>query len=201
MIQEMGAMKGHKKKAVKSPRKQSGGNGVREPGEIKTVADLRPDLKNANRGTQRGRGMLEKSLRDYGAGRSILTDKNGIIIAGNKVAEVAGQIDLPVREIRTKGNELVVVRRMDLDLEKDKAARELSIADNRVGQVSLDWDPDILKELSAEIDLGQFWVEDELSEVLKIVPDFQPVSEDEQGRLDQKKPIICPECGAEFTPK
>jgi ParB family chromosome partitioning protein len=33
------------------------------------------------------------------------------------------------------------------------------------------------------------------------VPDFQPVGIEEQGRLDQKKPITCPECGAEFTPK
>ena len=68
--------------------------------------------------------MLENSLRKYGAGRSILVDKNGIVIAGNKVMEVAGQIDLPVREMRTKGNELIVVRRMDLDLERDQAAKE-----------------------------------------------------------------------------
>lgn len=33
------------------------------------------------------------------------------------------------------------------------------------------------------------------------VPDFQPASIDDQGRLDQKKPITCPHCGAEFTPK
>jgi ParB family chromosome partitioning protein len=33
------------------------------------------------------------------------------------------------------------------------------------------------------------------------VPDFQPVGVEEQGRLDQKKPAICPECGHEFTPK
>lgn len=31
-------------------------------------------------------------------------------------------------------------------------------------------------------------------------PDFQPVGIDEQGRLDQKKRVTCPECGHEFTP-
>jgi hypothetical protein len=31
--------------------------------------------------------------------------------------------------------------------------------------------------------------------------DFQPVSVDEQGRLDQKTPIKCPHCGKEFVPK
>jgi len=145
--------------------------------------------------------MLENSLRKYGAGRSILVDKNGVVIAGNKVSEVAGEIDLPVREVQTRGNELVVVRRMDLDLEKDKAAKELAVADNRIGQIDLDWNPDLLKELSAEIDLGQFWMEDEFNELLQIVPNFQPTSAEEQGRLDQKKPITCPECGAEFVPR
>jgi len=130
--------------------------------EIRSIKDLTPDPRNLNRGTQRGRGMLEQSLRKYGAGRSILTDKNGVVIAGNKVSEVAGEIDLPVREIQTRGRELIVVRRMDLDLEKDKAAKELAVADNRVAQIDLDWNPDLLKELSAEIDLGQFWMESEL---------------------------------------
>lgn len=30
-------------------------------------------------------------------------------------------------------------------------------------------------------------------------PNFLPGNEDEQGRLDQKKPIKCPHCGEEFT--
>ena len=32
-----------------------------------------------------------------------------------------------------------------------------------------------------------------------VMPDFEPVSVDEQGRLDEKKPIECPECGHHFT--
>jgi len=31
------------------------------------------------------------------------------------------------------------------------------------------------------------------------LPDFSPASEDEQGKLDEKKKIICPECSYEFT--
>ena len=30
--------------------------------------------------------------------------------------------------------------------------------------------------------------------------DFQPISADEQGRLDKKNPVTCPECGHEFVP-
>jgi hypothetical protein len=30
--------------------------------------------------------------------------------------------------------------------------------------------------------------------------EFEPVSADEQGRLDEKNPVVCPACGHEFTP-
>lgn len=63
-----------------------------------TVKDLIFDSHNANKGTSRGRGMLEKSLSKYGAGRSILLDKNNRIIAGNKTVEVA----LKKMELRLK---------------------------------------------------------------------------------------------------
>ena len=33
-----------------------------------------------------------------------------------------------------------------------------------------------------------------------IPPDFEPVGIDEQGRLDEKAKVTCPECGYEFTP-
>lgn len=32
-------------------------------------------------------------------------------------------------------------------------------------------------------------------------PDFDPASEDEQGRLDQKAPVTCPHCGHTFVPQ
>ena len=32
-------------------------------------------------------------------------------------------------------------------------------------------------------------------------PDFQPVGVDEQGRLDQFKPVTCPACGHVFSPQ
>lgn len=107
-------------------------------------AGLTPDRDNANEGTQRGRGLLEKSLRKLGAGRSILTDKAGNVIAGNKTLETAADIDLPVRIVETDGNELVVVKRTDLDLysETDKRARQLAYADNKIAEVDLAWKPD-----------------------------------------------------------
>jgi hypothetical protein len=127
----------------------------------KKLRDLTPDAKNANKGTERGARMVEDSLRQYGAGRSILVDKNLRIIAGNKTAENAGSIGLEdVIIVPTDGTKLVAVQRTDLDLETDSAAQELAIADNRSSQVSLEWDPVVLKEL--DVDLAKFWTEEEL---------------------------------------
>jgi hypothetical protein len=48
------------------------------------IKDLIPDDKNFNKGTEFGNSLIEKSFRKFGAGRSILLDKNNRIIAGNK---------------------------------------------------------------------------------------------------------------------
>ncbi|MHC4361440.1 MAG: ParB N-terminal domain-containing protein, partial [Planctomycetota bacterium] len=79
-------------------------NGVRE-GKIE---ELTPDRRNANKGTQPGLRALDKSLRELGAGRSILVDKNGEIIAGNKTTERAADIGIEdVIIVPTDGTKLV----------------------------------------------------------------------------------------------
>jgi hypothetical protein len=147
---------------------------------VAKLKDLRPDKRNANKGSERGTGMVEQSLREYGAGRSILLDKHGNIIAGNKTAEGAAAIGMDdVIVVQTDGTKLVAVQRTDLDLGKDKAAKELAVADNRAGQVSLNWDTDVLKELSTgpdAIDLDKFWTSTELEALF-------PTPEDEKKNL------------------
>jgi len=133
-------------------------------GVVRTVADLVPDDRNANRGTPRGRRALEQSLAAYGPGRSVLVDRLGRLIAGNKVAEQAKALGLPVTVVPTDGNTLVVVQRTDLDLKTDLRAQGLAIADNRVGELDLEWDVDVLKQLQAEgQDLSAFWTPEEFA--------------------------------------
>ena len=168
-----------------------------------SIKDLKPDAQNANKGTPRGLKLLDDSLRKYGAGRSILIDKHGKIIAGNKTAERAVDIGLDdLIIVETDGTKLVAVQRTDLDLETDPQARELAYADNRSSEMGLDWDASqILADLEAGVDLDGLFTDIELADATFTVPDFQPVGEDEQPRLDQKKPVECPECGHEFVPK
>lgn len=151
------------------------------------MADITTDPRNANRGTARGRALLESSLRAYGAGRSVLADKHGVLIAGNKTAEVALDLGLPTRVIETDGRELVVVRRTDLDLSSDPAAVELGLADNRVGEVSLEWDGEALAGLIADgADAARFWRPEELNALMIADRDIEiiGVGADEQAPRD-----------------
>ena len=138
---------------------------------IEDISDLTPDPQNANEGTERGLRMLDDSLREDGAGRSILVDRDGVTIAGAKTLERAADIGLPVRVIQTDGTELVVVQRTDLDLDgegdEQVRARRMAYRDNRVSEVSYNLDIDqLLADVNAGIDLSGVWHDWEIENLL-----------------------------------
>ena len=145
--------------------------------KIKGIEDLQHDIRNANKGTQRGRGMVEASLREVGAGRSIVTDREGRVIAGNKTLEAAADIGLGIRVIETDGSELVVVQRNDLDLSDDTGpARKLAYYDNRAGETGLAWDAEVLlADLQSGVDLSGMFNQDELNALLDGLIEKEPM--------------------------
>lgn len=138
--------------------------------KIKTIDDLTPDAANLNKGTERGRYLLETSVSRLGLGRSVLADKNGTLIAGNKTTEVAGELGMSkVRVIETDGTELIVVQRTDLDMTDpdDPRARQLAFADNQVGAQNLAWDAQALLTAAQADDLSDFVRDDELKAMIE----------------------------------
>ena len=120
--------------------------------EVVDIRDIIPDDHNFNAGTEKGREMIEKSFRELGAGRSILLDKNNRIIAGNKSQQAAIATGITkVRIVDTDGDEIVAVRRRDVDLDS-KVGRELAFADNATQQVSLAWDETELQAVQADVE-------------------------------------------------
>lgn len=137
------------------------------------LSELKTDQNNANLGTQRGLAELDRSLRELGAGRSILLDKQGRVIAGNKTLERAADIGFEdVIVVPTDGTKLVAVQRVDLDLESDPNAKRLAIADNRISELDLQWSPEQLLEYARQdpaITDG-LWTDDEWeSEILSSI--------------------------------
>lgn len=140
------------KKAIKDKDPQ-GGNAAGDNKQTVvyhgSVTDLIADDQNANDGSEYGDRILEKSLTQLGVGRSVVVDKDNRLIAGNKTAVkcVESGINKAII-VETTGDQLVVVKRVDLSLDS-KRGRELALADNKVGQVNLDWNFDIADNLAA----------------------------------------------------
>jgi 1-aminocyclopropane-1-carboxylate deaminase/D-cysteine desulfhydrase-like pyridoxal-dependent ACC family enzyme len=109
--------------------------------------------------------MLEKSIGECGAGRSIVVDKNGAIIGGNKTRQafVAAGMKRAIM-VETTGHTPVIVKRVDLDLADPKGiARRLAYMDNRVSELDLDWDEEqIAKDLADGVDLTGLWSDKEI---------------------------------------
>ena len=95
--------------------------------------DLIQDDKNFNKGTSKGKELMDKSLSRFGAGRSILIDKNNKVIAGNKTLDAfKGQ---EVEIVESDGTKLIAVKHIDIDLDTPEG-RELALADNQTSKVN-----------------------------------------------------------------
>ena len=141
------------------------------------IEDLRFDDKNFNKHTEFGMGLLEKSLRENGAGRSILLDKDNNIIAGNGVIEAAGNIGLEkVKIVESDGSEIIAVKRTDVRL-NSKKGREMALADNATAAADLDWDEDLLKSEFDDDELRSWGVD---------IKPLKEIVEDEPAPIDEE---------------
>ena len=87
-----------------------------------------------------------------------------------------------------------------VELSEEDEAKVLATLDPLSAMAGVDREK--LSDLLADIDDGS--LEMLLSRVAETngvkAPSFDPVSFDEQGRLDEKQRVTCPECGHEFAP-
>jgi hypothetical protein len=167
------------------------------------ISELIPDDRNANQGTERGNWALTQSIERRGLGRSILLDKDGHIIAGNKTHAKAGELGMEnVLIVPTDGKTLVAVQRTDISLDSPEG-RELAIADNRAGELNLSWDPSQLLEMhdADQINLNDWWTGEEIDALAG--KEKPPIEPEENGGAGGDKEIdcVCPSCGHEFIRK
>lgn len=138
------------------------------------ISDLKFDDKNFNRHTSYGMSLLEKSLRENGAGRSILIDKDNNIIAGNGIVESAGQIGLEnVKIVETTGDEIIAVKRTDLAIDSEEG-RRMAFVDNQTSAVDLNWDEEKINVAFDEDFLAKWG---KISEQMKSQEKFQDIEE------------------------
>jgi hypothetical protein len=111
------------------------------------ATSLIADDKNFNKGSENGAEMIRKSFQKFGAGRSILLDKNNRIIAGNKSVEYSGIEDVLI--VESDGTQLIAVKRTDIDLDSPQG-REMALADNASAKANIVFDAELI-----EAELGE----------------------------------------------
>ena len=143
------------------------------------IEELVQDQHNFNKGTGKGGQLMAQSFKELGAGRSILVDKNGNIIAGNKSQKAAIAAGIKrVRVIETTGDELIAVKRTDVDIDSAEG-RRMAYLDNLTNQVNLVWDKEELDAVQAEcegFDINDYGIDlgfstDEPDESAKVTED------------------------------
>lgn len=152
------------------------------------IESLVPDNKNFNKGTEYGDRLMDESLRKFGLTRSIVIDKNNRIIAGNKTAEKAADIGFTdVLVVEVDGNQLVAVKRKDIDLDSAKG-RELALADNATSKANLAWDESLIEEVS------QQWGFEPQDWGVDVFQQEEPEQEEPSGKKEISTRLIV-ECG------
>jgi len=136
---------------------------------------IKLDPRNARIHDERNKSAVKKSLAELGAGRSIVVDADGVVIGGNAVYEQAQALGIPIKEIETKGDELIVVRRVDLKTD-DPRRKALALADNQIGTLA-GWDEVVLDELQTEL-LGEIEFD-----VMGFDEPVKPIDEGDVGEL------------------
>ena len=157
------------------------------------MAELKLDPNNYRVHSDKNKRLISKSLKDCGAGRSILLDKDDVIIAGNGVYEQAKELGLPVKVIESDGKELIAIKRTDLSTE-DKKRKALALADNHISDTSHfdfsaiidDFDVDELRDWEIDVPFDD------------IPTDIDSFFENTENVEKKKRTIICPYCGKEI---
>lgn len=145
----------------------------------KKLSDFRPQAKNANLHTPKGLGMLDQSIAEGGFIGAITTVADGEVIDGSARLETVytrfGEGVEPI-VVRSRGDRPIIHIREDIPTADDPRAKKLAISANRVAEVDLNWDTEILQELDQEIDLSGLFSDEDFN---KLVDSFE--SENQAG--------------------
>ncbi len=120
----------------------------------------------------------------------IINQRTGHLVDGHLRCQLAAR----------EGTKTIPVKYVDLSEEEE--ALVLSTLDPIAAMAATDRAKldDLMRGIQSDNEQVQALISEIATKEGIIPPDFEPVGIDEQVRLDQKKKVICPECGHEFTP-
>ena len=154
------------------------------------MAKIKLDSKNYRVHTDKNKMIIDKSLKELGAGRSILIDSENEIIAGNGVFEQAEKQNIKIKIVETDGTELIAVKRTDLKT-NDKKRKKLALIDNHSTDTS-NFDFEAINVDFEEVELEEWGIEESLINLDNIK------SNEDRQMPDKNNMVVCPNCGEEI---
>lgn len=157
----------------------------------KPIGGLIPYARNSRTHSDAQVAQIAASIKEFGFTNPVLIDEDGGIIAGHGRVLAARKLSL---------DEVPTIALEGLTKTQRKA---YVIADNKLA-LNAGWDEELLSLELADLNEQEFRMEllgfdaNELNLAMGLGVDFQPGTEDDQGKLDKLAPIICPSCGHEF---
>lgn len=184
----------------------------------KRLSELKANKKNPRTITPEKLDQLKKALAKFGDLSGIIYNRTTKqIVGGHQRVKIFGNSSEPIKYekvykkptktgtiaegyVRIKG-ERFGYREVVWNKTTELAA---NLAANRNAG---EWDDRLVSEMLKELDESKFdlsftmFGDEELQDLLvsNMNPNFEEGSEDDQGKLDKKKPIECPHCGEEFV--
>ncbi len=134
---------------------------------------------------------IAAAIHEFGFRVPMLAKSDGLVVDGH----------LRLKAARKLGLESVPV--MLADDMTDVQIKAFRISVNKMAELA-DWDDELLALELTELNSDYFdmallgFDPHELEIAMVLGADFKPGTEDDQGKLDEKAPIICPACGHDF---
>jgi hypothetical protein len=158
---------------------------------------VRPLAKNPNRHTQRGLRELERSVREDGWVAPVTVAADGESLDGAARLEVAADV-MPVEPLVVEhdGTRPVVMVRTDIPDSTTPMARRIIYRANRIAELDLDWDPEVLAaDVAGGLDLTGLWDDAELKALDLQVHGPGDFPEYDESAADSVEMVTCPKCG------
>ena len=169
-----------------------------------TLDQLQPWDGNPNTSSAKNQAQLNDSADDLGQFQTIAV---GPFDGNGKAPVYDGHQRLSAWKAKHGGKLAVQALQSSRPL-TDQERRKIAIYSRQIGAWDWDvlsaWEPTELTAWGFDVDLLTDWRRDVAALDNFIAsenpPNFEPVDESEQPRLDQKSSITCPHCGEEFIP-
>lgn len=134
---------------------------------IGKLSEFRPQSQNANKHTERGLRMLDDAMSEDGYVAPATAVADGEVIDGSARLERAfDKFKDEAIILEHDGTRPIITVRTDIPNAKTKEAKRIAVRANRIAQVDLEWNPEVLAELTEAKEIEGLFSDKELAEIL-----------------------------------